>query len=121
MEGDCLLAEASNAIIIGFNVVCEEHVARIAESKGIEIRFYNVIYQITEDLRKSMVGLLKPEEKEKPVGRAVVRTIFKISKVGTVAGCYVSDGLATGLHGSVLSGLSTGPMTCRETRQSSLK
>jgi translation initiation factor IF-2 len=94
-EGDCLLAEASNAIIIGFNVTSEERVAKIAETKGIEIRLYDVIYRITEDLQKSMAGLLKPEEKEQPLGRAVVKAIFKISKVGTVAGCYVSDGLAT--------------------------
>jgi translation initiation factor IF-2 len=94
-EGDCLLAEASNAIIIGFNVVSEEHVAKIAEAKGIEIRLYDIIYRITEDLQKSMVGLLKPEERKEPIGRAVVRTIFKISKVGTVSGCYVSDGVVT--------------------------
>jgi translation initiation factor IF-2 len=94
-EGDCLLAEASNAIIIGFNVVPEERVAKIAETKGIEIRLYDIIYRITEDLQKSMAGLLKPEEKEEPIGRAMVRTIFKISKVGTVAGCYVSDGIVT--------------------------
>jgi len=94
-EGDCLLAEASNAIIIGFNVVSEEHVSKIAEAKGIEIRLYNVIYRITEDLQKSMAGLLEPEEIEKPVGRAVVRDTFKISRVGTVAGCYVSDGVVS--------------------------
>jgi translation initiation factor IF-2 len=94
-EGDCLLAEASNAIIIGFNVVPEERAAKIAEAKGIEIRLYDVIYRITEDLQKSMAGLLKPEEKEEPIGRAVVRAIFKISKVGTVAGCFVSDGVVT--------------------------
>jgi len=92
-EGDVVLAEASNAIIIGFNVVADEHVARIAESKGVEIRFYNIIYRITEDLQKSMVGLLEPEEQERTVGRVVVRTTFKISKVGTIAGCYVSDGV----------------------------
>ena len=92
-EGDVLLAEASNAIIIGFNVVSDENVARIAESKGVEIRLYDIIYRITEDLQKSMVGLLKPEEKERPVGRAVVRAIFKVSRVGTIAGCYVSDGV----------------------------
>ena len=92
-EGDCLLAEASNAIIIGFNVVCEEHASKIAGAKGIEIRLYNVIYHITEDLQKSMAGLLEPEEQEKTLGRAVVRNTFKISKIGTVAGCYVSDGI----------------------------
>jgi translation initiation factor IF-2 len=92
-ESDCLLAEASNAIIIGFNVISEEHVARIAEAKGVEIRLYDVIYRITEDLEKSMEGLLEPQEQEKTLGRAVVRATFKVSKVGTVAGCYVSNGL----------------------------
>ena len=92
-EGDVVLAEASNAIIIGFNVVSEERVAKIAESKGVDIRFYNVIYRITEDLQKSMVGLLEPEETENALGRAVVRNTFKISKVGTIAGCHVTEGL----------------------------
>ena len=91
-EGDVVLAEASNAIIIGFNVVPEEHAARIAEAKGVEIRLYNVIYRITEDLQKSMVGLLEPEETENTLGRAVVRTTFKISRIGTIAGCYVNNG-----------------------------
>ncbi len=92
-EGDVVLAEASNAIIIGFNVVSENHVAKIAEAKGVEIRLYNIIYRITEDLEKSMEGLLEPEEQEKTLGRAVVRTTFKISKVGIIAGCYVNSGL----------------------------
>jgi len=91
-EGDVVLAEASNAIIIGFNVVPEEHAAKIAETKGVEIRLYNIIYRITEDLQKSMVGLLEPEEIENSLGRAVVRVTFKISRVGTVAGCFVSSG-----------------------------
>ena len=93
-EGDVVLAEASNAIIIGFNVTTEEKVAKIAESKGVDIRLYTVIYRITEDLQKSMVGLLEPEETEKTIGRAVVRTIFKVSRVGSIAGCYVNDGIA---------------------------
>lgn len=92
-EGDVVLAEASNAVIIGFNVVSDDRAAKIAEAKGVEIRLYNVIYRITEDLEKSMAGLLEPEEKEKSVGRAVARTLFKISRIGTVAGCYVSDGV----------------------------
>jgi len=83
-EGDCLLAEASNAIIIGFNVVAEEHVAKLAESKGVEIRLYNIIYRITEDLQKSMAGLLEPEEREQSLGRATVRATFKISRIGTI-------------------------------------
>ncbi|UCC21989.1 MAG: translation initiation factor IF-2 [Planctomycetota bacterium] len=94
-EGDVVLAEASNAVIIGFNVVSDERAAKIAEAEGVEIRLYSVIYRITEDLEKSMAGLLEPEEQEKSVGRAVVRTLFKISRVGTVAGCYVSDGVAS--------------------------
>ncbi len=65
----------------------------MAEKKGVDIRFYNIIYRITEDLQKSMVGLLEPEEREKTIGRAVVRTTFKVSKVGTIAGCFVNDGV----------------------------
>jgi translation initiation factor IF-2 len=94
-EGDVVLAEASNAIIIGFNVISDERAAKIAETKGVEIRLYNVIYRITEDLQNSMSGLLEPEETEKSIGRAVVRAIFKVSRVGTVAGCYVSSGAVT--------------------------
>jgi len=94
-EGDVVLAEASNAIIIGFNVVADEHAAKIAEAKGVEIRLYNIIYRITEDLQKSMVGLLEPEETENSLGRVVVRTTFKISRIGTIAGCYVSSGIAS--------------------------
>ncbi len=93
-EGDVVLAEASNALIIGFNVVAEETVSKIAEKRGVDIRLYTVIYRITEDLQKSMTGLLEPEEKENSLGRAVVRNIFKISRIGTIAGCYVSDGVA---------------------------
>lgn len=93
-EGDAVLAEASNALIIGFNVVAEEAVSKIAEEKGVDISLYTVIYRITEDLQKSMAGLLEPEEKENSLGRAAVRNIFKISRLGTIAGCYVSDGVA---------------------------
>ena len=92
-EGDVVLAEASNAIVIAFNVVADEHVSKLAEKKGVDIRFYNIIYRITEDLQKSMVGLLEPEEQERTIGRAVVRTTFKVSKVGTIAGCFVNDGV----------------------------
>jgi len=93
-EGDVLLAEASNAIIIGFNVVADEHAARVADAEGVDIRLYNIIYRITEDLRKSMAGLLEPEEQERSLGRAMVRATFKVSRIGTVAGCYVSSGVA---------------------------
>jgi len=92
-EGDVILAEASNAIIIGFNVVADEYAAKAAEARGVDIRLYSVIYRITEDLRKSMVGLLEPEEQEKALGRVVVRATFKVSRLGTVAGCYVNTGV----------------------------
>jgi len=94
-EGDVVLAEASNALIIGFNVVADDQVNKIADEKGVDISLYNVIYRITEDLRKSMTGLLEPEEKEQSLGRAVIRNIFKISRTGTIAGCFVSDGVVT--------------------------
>jgi translation initiation factor IF-2 len=94
-EGDVLLAEASNAIIIGFDVVADEHAAKAAEAAGVDIRLYNIIYRITEDLKKSMVGMLEPEEQERSLGRAVVRATFKVSRIGTVAGCYVSSGVVT--------------------------
>jgi len=93
-EGDVLLAEASNAIIIGFNVVADERAARTAEAEGVDIKLYNIIYRITEDLRKSMAGLLEPEEQERALGRATVRATFKVSRVGTVAGCFVTSGVA---------------------------
>ena len=94
-EGDVVLAEASNAIIIGFNVVGDDQTSKIAEAKGVDIRLYNIIYRITEDLEKSMVGLLEPEEQEKSIGKATVRDTFKVSKIGTIAGCIVNDGVVT--------------------------
>jgi translation initiation factor IF-2 len=93
-EGDVILAEASNAIIIGFNVVADERAAKIAESKGVDIRLYSIIYRITEDLKKSMAGLLDPEEKENTLGRAAIRQTFKVTAVGTIAGCMVTSGVA---------------------------
>jgi translation initiation factor IF-2 len=92
-EGDAVLAEASNAIIIGFSVVPDERVRQIAESKKVDIRLYNVIYRITEDLKAAMVGLLEPEYEEQTLGRLVVRNTFKVSSLGTIAGCFVSSGL----------------------------
>lgn len=92
-EGDVVLAEASDAIIIGFNVSADERVKNIAESKGVDIRFYNVIYRITEDLKDAMVGMLEPEYQEKEMGRLTVRETFKVSSLGTIAGCYVNSGV----------------------------
>jgi translation initiation factor IF-2 len=92
-EGDVVLAEASRAIVIGFNVVPDEHVRQMADSKGVDVRLYSIIYRITEDVRAAMVGLLDPDYQEKTLGRLTVRTTFKVSGVGTVAGCYVTSGL----------------------------
>jgi len=94
-EGDVVLAEASRAIIIGFNAVPDEHVRQLADGRGVDIRLYNIIYRITEDVRAAMVGLLEPEYQEKTLGRLTVRDTFKVSGVGTVAGCYVTSGLVT--------------------------
>jgi translation initiation factor IF-2 len=67
-------------------------VRQLAESKGVDIRLYNIIYRITEDLKAAMIGMLEPESEEKILGRAVVRNTFKVSSLGTIAGCYVTSG-----------------------------
>ncbi len=92
-ENDIHLASASDAIVIGFNVRPERTAKELAERHRVEIRTYNVIYQLTEDIQKAMTGLLKPVYEEKELGRAEVRQIFHIPKVGTVAGCMVTDGV----------------------------
>lgn len=92
-EGDVVLAEASSAIIIGFNVVPDERVRQIADSRKVDIRLYSIIYRITEDLKAAMLGMLEPEFEEKTLGRLIVRNTFKVSGLGTIAGCYVSSGL----------------------------
>jgi translation initiation factor IF-2 len=91
-ESDILLADASQAVVIGFRVAPEDRAVSLAEEKKIEIRRYDIIYQVTDEIRKAIEGMLVPEFKEVHLGRAVVRQIFKISKVGTVAGCYVTAG-----------------------------
>ncbi|MCD4823103.1 MAG: translation initiation factor IF-2 [Phycisphaerae bacterium] len=92
--GDVTLAEASGALIIGFNVVADANARRLAEEKGVEIRLYRVIYEIIEDMRKALEEGLTPEIKEESLGRAEVRQVFKISRLGTIAGCYVVEGVA---------------------------
>ena len=92
-ESDVILAEASRAIIVGFNVIPSGKARKQAEDKGVEIRSYRVIYNITDDLRKAAEGLLAPELREEVVGHAEVRQVFRITKVGAVAGCYVTNGV----------------------------
>jgi len=89
---DVMLAVASKAIIIGFNVQPDAAAKRLADSEGVSIRLYDIIYRLTEDIEKALKGMLAPEEKEVVVGHAEVRALFRISKIGTVAGCRVMDG-----------------------------
>lgn len=91
-ESDVILAEASKAIVIGFNVIASGKARSLAESKGVEIRNYQVIYHITEDLRKAAEGLLTPELRQEVLGHAEVRQVFRVTRVGSIAGCYVTDG-----------------------------
>ncbi len=91
-ESDVMLASASNAIIIGFNVRAIPRVVEIAEKENVDIRYYSVIYDVLDDLKKAMQGLLEPEYKEDVIGHAEVKQTFRIPKVGVVAGCQVSDG-----------------------------
>jgi len=93
-ESDVMLASASRAIIICFNVRTNPTVKALAEREHVDVRFYDVIYKVIEDVRSAMTGLLEPTYKETIVGRAEVKQIFHVSKVGTVAGCYVTDGKA---------------------------
>ncbi|MCH9021283.1 MAG: translation initiation factor IF-2 [Planctomycetes bacterium] len=91
-ESDILLAEASNAIVIGFHVVTDVRVKALAEEKGVEVRLYRVIYQINDEIKKGLEGMLAPRVEEKELGRAEVREVYKISRYGTIAGCYVTEG-----------------------------
>ncbi|HQM74071.1 MAG TPA: translation initiation factor IF-2 [Candidatus Saccharicenans sp.] len=91
-EADVLLASASGAIIIGYNVKVPPKIQEIAKNEKVEIRLYKIIYQLTDDLKKAVAGMLEPVIKETYLGRAVVKKIFNISRVGTVLGCQVIDG-----------------------------
>ena len=92
-ESDVLLASASNAIIIGFNVRPERKAADLAEQENVEIRLHSIIYELQEEIHKAMLGLLEPVFKENYLGRAEVLNVFRIPKVGTIAGCRVLDGI----------------------------
>ena len=94
-ETDVTLAKVSNAIIIAFNVRPEPMAKEMANKEGVEIKTYSVIYNAIEDVKAAMKGLLDPEYKETIIGNAEVRQIFKVSNVGTIAGCYVTDGKIT--------------------------
>jgi translation initiation factor IF-2 len=91
-ENDVMLASSSKAIMIGFNVQAEVSARRLADKEGVDIRLYEIIYRMTEDIEKALQGMLEPEVKEKVIGRAQVLQVFTASKFGRVAGCRVTDG-----------------------------
>ena len=92
-ESDVMLASTSNAVIIGFNVRPDSNAKRVAELNGVEIRIYNVIYDVIDDVKAAMSGLLKPTLREDTLGEVEIRQIFRIPKVGKIAGCHVTRGL----------------------------
>jgi len=92
-ESDIVLASASNALIIGFNIRPTNKMVEYAKEKGVDIRLYNIIYKVVEEMEAAMKGKLDPEYEEKVLGQAEVRKLFKFSKIGTIAGCYITDGI----------------------------
>jgi translation initiation factor IF-2 len=92
-ESDVNLALASKAVIIGFNARADAAARKLAENNGIDIRYYNIIYDAVDEIKAALSGMLSPERKENVLGLVEVRQIFRISKIGTVAGCYVTEGL----------------------------
>jgi len=92
-ESDVNLAIASNAVIIGFNVRADAQARKLAETSEVDIRYYNIIYEAVDDVKAALGGLLSPEKKENVIGMAEIRQVFRISKVGSVAGCMVLDGV----------------------------
>ena len=92
-EGDVMLASASNALIVGFNVRPNSEARAAADRQGVDIRTYRVIYQLTEDIEKALVGMLSAVTTEHTLGEAEVRQTFRVSRLGTIAGCYVRNGV----------------------------
>ena len=92
-ESDVNLASASKAIIIGFNVRADAASRKLAESEGVQIRYYDIIYEAVDDVRNALSGMLAPELKENTLGLVEIRQVFRASKIGTIAGCYVLEGL----------------------------
>ncbi|MFO1197025.1 MAG: translation initiation factor IF-2 [Burkholderiaceae bacterium] len=92
-ESDINLATASKAVVIGFNVRADQQAKRLAETNGIDIRYYNIIYDAVDDVKAAMTGLLSPEKKEEHIGLVEIRQVFHVSKVGNIAGCMVLEGV----------------------------
>jgi translation initiation factor IF-2 len=117
-ETDVMLAAASNALIIGFHLSPNSKIRELAKREGIEIRTYRIIYEVVDDVKKAMEGMLKPEIREKILGVAEVRKVFKVSKVGNIAGCYVASGT---LSRNAKVRVIRNDMEIADTRLSSLK
>jgi len=92
-ESDVNLARASQAVVIGFNVRADAGARRLIESEGVDVHYYNVIYEAVEEVKAALVGMLKPQFKEEIIGLAEVREVFRAPKIGSIAGCYVSEGV----------------------------
>jgi len=92
-ESDVNLAVASKAVIIGFNVRAEQSARKLAENNGIDVRYYNIIYDAVDQVKAALTGMLAPEQREQILGLVEIRQVFRVSKVGTIAGCMVLDGL----------------------------
>ena len=92
-EGDIMLASASGALVVGFNVRPNAEARSLAEREGVEIRTYRVIYELTQDIEQALVGMLSPVKTEETIGEAEVRALFRVSRLGTIAGCMVTDGV----------------------------
>jgi translation initiation factor IF-2 len=92
-ESDVNLALASKAVIIGFNVRADALARKLAQTNGVDIRYYNIIYEAVDEVKAAMSGMLAPERKEQSLGLVEIRQVFRISKVGAVAGCYVLEGM----------------------------
>lgn len=93
-EGDVMLAAASNAIVVGFNIRPDANAQALAERENVDVRLYNIIYNLVDEIKAAMEGMLAPVVKEEVIGRAAVRDVFRITKVGNVAGCFMVDGKA---------------------------
>jgi len=117
-ESDVMLAVASNAIILGFSVNVEPAAARMADAEGVDIRLYDIIYKLVEDIERALKGLLEPVYKEIVTGHAEVRAVFRVSKVGKVAGCYILDGE---LNRNAMARVKRGGVVLAEDRITGLK
>ncbi|MEQ1599917.1 MAG: translation initiation factor IF-2 [Methylotenera sp.] len=92
-ESDVNLASASNAVLIGFSVRADAGSRKLIDNLGVDVRYYNIIYEAVDEVKAALGGMLKPEQKESMIGTVEIREVFKISKVGSIAGCYVTDGI----------------------------